>query len=597
MKTVDDPESPDFSPDGKPRRVRGAAGRRRRYLHPRPAVQAAHQRHQGRVRRLGADLVARRQVPGLHRPRQRQREAVPARSRHRQEDAADVRHARRCGGAVPRRRHAGVPVDRDRPGAADRSGSSAQRQHLQRLDAEHEVGRAASVHRRARRQRLAVVIREGRQRAATIALHQLLQGRLGLHTLDRREPIATAASADFGAPGPIIDFQAPLTHTLIKGNIKKKGTFEKLFLDGRPPVNVGVTSSGDVFGGSAVTFSDVLGDQQFNLYAASISQYRTLSLSYLNLARRFNYALQGYSQTQFFYGQRSSVVLRPGVRRHHQPRPARSPRAPCAAARVRHLSVQQLPARRGVRPASCNTASSSTIRRCSHTREHYQQEQFGTHAAHATARSCRSASPSCRRRRSSASSARSPATRCGWLRGRAENRQHALAADALTPTRATTMRLGGSGLLALRARGLQELGPVARLHLLRRQLRDARLRLPVVPRQRVGVPQRRAALPADRSDADAARRARRHPRRVLRQHGRRHFQGQPFKWFEQRYVRRIRRSSRYDTEPDQRHPDADLRADRNVNGFRLVDARASYGVGLETSRSASPSTSTGRGRR
>jgi hypothetical protein len=28
--------------------------------------------------------------------------------------------------------------------------------------------------------------------------------------LDRRDPIATAATSDFGAPGPIIDFQAPL---------------------------------------------------------------------------------------------------------------------------------------------------------------------------------------------------------------------------------------------------------------------------------------------------------------------------------------------------------------------------------------------------
>jgi len=76
-------------------------------------------------------------------------------------------------------------------------------------------------------------------------------------------------------------------------------------------VNVGVTSSGDVFGGTAVTFSDVLGDQQFSLFAASISQYRTLSLSYLNLAHRFNYALQGYSQTQFFYGNLEGVFYDP----------------------------------------------------------------------------------------------------------------------------------------------------------------------------------------------------------------------------------------------------------------------------------------------
>jgi hypothetical protein len=128
-----------------------------------------------------------------------------------------------------------------------------------------------------------------------------------LHLLERRDPIIKAASADFGEPGAIIPFQAPLSHTLIADKKKKKGTFEKLFLDGRPPVNVGVTSGGDIFGGSSVTFSDVLGDQQFNLYAASVSQYRTMSFSYVNLTRRFNYALQGFSQTTFFYGNLGNI--------------------------------------------------------------------------------------------------------------------------------------------------------------------------------------------------------------------------------------------------------------------------------------------------
>ncbi len=69
--------------------------------------------------------------------------------------------------------------------------------------------------------------------------------------------------------------------------------------------------------------------------------------------------------------------------------------------------------------------------------------------------------------------------------------------------------------------GLQELGPDARLLLLRRQLGAARLRLPVVRRPAGLLRQRRAPLPADRGDADADRRARRHPRHDLRQHRRR----------------------------------------------------------------------------
>ena len=155
-----------------------------------------------------------------------------------------------------------------------------------------------------------IVLRQGDNKTQ-IAFISYYKGDYQLHALERRDPIITASTSDFGSPGPIIDFQAPLTHTLIAANKKKKGAFEKLFLDGRPPVNVGVTSGGNVFGGSAVTFSDVLGDKQFNLYAQSISQYRTLSFSFINLSRRFNYAVQAYSQTLFFYGQLQNVFYDP----------------------------------------------------------------------------------------------------------------------------------------------------------------------------------------------------------------------------------------------------------------------------------------------
>jgi hypothetical protein len=156
----------------------------------------------------------------------------------------------------------------------------------------------------------AAVLRDGNLEPK-IGVVTYYKGEYELHVLESRDPIVTAASSDFGAPGPIIDFQAPLSHTLVADKKVKKGKFERMFMDGRPPVNVGVTSSGDIFGGTAVTFSDVLGDQQFSLYAASISQYRTLSLSYLNLAHRFNYALQGFSQTQFFYGNLENVFYDP----------------------------------------------------------------------------------------------------------------------------------------------------------------------------------------------------------------------------------------------------------------------------------------------
>jgi hypothetical protein len=154
-----------------------------------------------------------------------------------------------------------------------------------------------------------IVLNEGKTNR--IAFVSYFKNEYSIRTLERKEPLHTAASADFGAPGPIIDFQAPLQHTLVKENQRKKGTFEKMFLEGRPPVNVGVTNNGDVFGGTQVSFGDVLGDKQVNLFAASISQYRTLSLSYVDLSRRFQFALQGYSQTQFFYGQLGGLFYDP----------------------------------------------------------------------------------------------------------------------------------------------------------------------------------------------------------------------------------------------------------------------------------------------
>ena len=152
-----------------------------------------------------------------------------------------------------------------------------------------------------------IVLRD--QKTPRIAFVTYYKGEYGIHTLTRDQALHTVASSDFGAPGPVIDFQPPLTHTLVKSNVRNKKTFEKLFLEGRPPVNVGVTSGGDVFGGTQVTFTDVLGDKQFNIFAASVSQYRTMAASYVNLSRRLQYALQAFSQTQFYYGYQPGTLF------------------------------------------------------------------------------------------------------------------------------------------------------------------------------------------------------------------------------------------------------------------------------------------------
>ena len=135
-----------------------------------------------------------------------------------------------------------------------------------------------------------------------IAFVTYSKGLYGIHTIVRDEPLYTATATDYGGPGPNVDFQAPLTHTVINANTRRKSRFEKMYLDGTPPINIGVTSSGDFLGGTAISFSDVLGDQSFSVSAYSVSQYRTLSASYVNLSGRLQFALQGFSQESFFFG-------------------------------------------------------------------------------------------------------------------------------------------------------------------------------------------------------------------------------------------------------------------------------------------------------
>ena len=142
-----------------------------------------------------------RLLPRLHGAHQRQREAVPPRPRHEEEDAAHLRHPRRCAGEVRGRPHAGVPVDGGEPDAADRAGGREERQHLQHLDARPEDRRAAPVHRRRRRQRP----RRSCCRATTDQAHRLrdvFQGRVGRPHARPEGPAADGARQRLRRAGP-----------------------------------------------------------------------------------------------------------------------------------------------------------------------------------------------------------------------------------------------------------------------------------------------------------------------------------------------------------------------------------------------------------
>jgi hypothetical protein len=153
------------------------------------------------------------------------------------------------------------------------------------------------------------LVRDSESGAEKLMFTSYYKGDWGLYTLELTKPVKEIAAAEvIRTEGPVIDFVPPVLHQVIPENKRKKGMFEKLFIEGPPPIAAGVTSDGTFFGGSAIAFGDVLGDQNFSFLAYSIREFRTYAGSYTNLAARLQYSIQGFDATSFFYAYPNFLV-------------------------------------------------------------------------------------------------------------------------------------------------------------------------------------------------------------------------------------------------------------------------------------------------
>jgi Tol biopolymer transport system component len=133
-----------------------------------------------------------------------------------------------------------------------------------------------------------------------LAFISYFKGEFRLQSIETGEPVKEVEQEVQLAAG-IVDFQPDLVHQVVAENKRRKRLFENLFLEGRPPLNVGVTSGGDFFGGSQVALSDVLGDQNFVFTAVSLREFRSYDGTYINLAKRLHYGLSAFDTTRFFF--------------------------------------------------------------------------------------------------------------------------------------------------------------------------------------------------------------------------------------------------------------------------------------------------------
>ena len=75
----------------------------------------------------------------------------------------------------------------------------------------------------------------------------------------------------------------------------------KLYLTSRPPIDTIVSTDGSIYGGSAISFADLLGDYTFFLMAYQVRSYRSYQFSFLNQKRRLQYMVNAFQFTQYYY--------------------------------------------------------------------------------------------------------------------------------------------------------------------------------------------------------------------------------------------------------------------------------------------------------
>ena len=554
----------------------------------RPRDRRHQEPHQRRVRRLRPDLGARRQVDRLHRARQRQRQAVPARSRAPGKKTQLTFGTHDDGArAVPRRRHARVPVDGGRSRtsrSARRSRSNGNIYNIWTLNLKNgelkqytdALGGNVSP----------VVAAATRTRQQKIAFVTYYKGEYGIHTLPaQKEPLHTVASADFGSAGPDHRLPAAAEPHAGQGEPARRRASSRSCSSraGRRSTSASpaaATSSA----APQVTFTDVLGDQQFNFYAESVSQYRSLSLSYTESLAPVPVRAAGLLA--------DAVLLRElRAATFYDPQYgflSRDRRAGDADRARRHglrdLSVEPLRATRAERPASISSSRSTTTRRCSMLRQSSTSSSSTASRSSPTATSCRWAPPTCARRPCSASTGRSRATRCASATSIAPPIGGFLSRQTADVDARKYIRLATNGVLAFRFRGLQQLGRLPELPVLRRQLRAARLRVSGVPRHR----RRSSPTPSCGSRLIEAALT---PigvvgglRAVALLQLRRRRPVQPVDTGLDEGPDTVppRSSGSCRTRIRCRARRRSMAAVQDITGFRLVDGRASYGIGLET---------------
>ncbi|MBN2369202.1 MAG: PD40 domain-containing protein [Vicinamibacteria bacterium] len=127
------------------------------------------------------------------------------------------------------------------------------------------------------------------------------KGEFRLHAIDPDRTVREVDQSIDARQEESIDFEPDLVHHVITENKRGKRPFEKFVLESRPPIDVGVTSGGDFFGGSQIALADVLSEKSLVLTAMSEREFRSYFATFVDLSRRFYWGASVYDNTVWGY--------------------------------------------------------------------------------------------------------------------------------------------------------------------------------------------------------------------------------------------------------------------------------------------------------
>ena len=96
-------------------------------------------------------------------------------------------------------------------------------------------------------------------------------------------------------------FEPVVTLEIEKDKIQAYKGMGQLYLMARPPLDAIVSTDGSIYGGSAVTFSDLMGDYNFSLVVYQVRSFRSYYFAFINQKSRIQWMANAYQYTLFYY--------------------------------------------------------------------------------------------------------------------------------------------------------------------------------------------------------------------------------------------------------------------------------------------------------